>query len=174
MLYLQLCYTFFKIGLFGFGGGYAMLSLIQHEVVVKHGWISAQEFTDIVAISQMTPGPISINSATYIGYTATGSVWGSALATLSLMLPSFIIMLAICKMLARVKNNKYIAAAFLGLRPAVSGLIAAAALMLLTGDNFSDYKSIIIFTFSFIAVWRFKLHPILMIVLAGVAGLVLY
>lgn len=93
MLYLNLFYTFFKIGLFGFGGGYAMLSMIQGEVVTRHGWLTPQEFTDIVAISQMTPGPIGINSATYIGYTATGSVWGSVLATLALVLPSFIIML---------------------------------------------------------------------------------
>lgn len=175
--------SFLKIGLFGFGGGYAMLSLIQHEVVVRQGWISAQEFTDIVAISQMTPGPISINSATYIGYTATGSVLGSAAATLALMLPSFIIMLTVCKMLAQVKSNKYIAAAFVGLRPAVPGLIAAAALMLLTGDNsarlcpaggFADYKSIAIFAVAFAAVWRLKLHPILMIILAGIAGVILY
>jgi chromate transporter len=174
MIYLQLCYTFFKIGLFGFGGGYAMLSLIQHEVVVRHAWLTAQEFTDIVAISQITPGPISINSATYIGYTATGSVWGAVAATLALMLPSFIIMLSVCRVMMRLKGNRYFEGAMLGLRPVVSGLIAAAALMLLTGDNFSDYKSMAIFAFSFIAVWQLRLHPIVMIVLAGVAGLVLY
>lgn len=76
MIYLQLFYTFFKIGLFGFGGGYAMLSMIQGEVVTRYGWVSSQEFTDIVAISQMTPGPIGINAATYVGFTSTGSVWG--------------------------------------------------------------------------------------------------
>ena len=75
MLYFQLFYTFFKIGLFGFGGGYAMLSMIQGEVVTRYGWLTPQEFTDIVAISQMTPGPIGINSATYVGFTATGSIW---------------------------------------------------------------------------------------------------
>ena len=82
-LYLSLFLTFFKIGLFGFGGGYAMLTLIQHEVVEKHAWISMSDFTDIVAISQSTPGPIAFNSATYIGYTATQSVWGSAICTLA-------------------------------------------------------------------------------------------
>ena len=97
MLYLQLFYTFFKIGLFGFGGGYAMLSMIQGEVVTRYGWLTSQEFTDIVAISQMTPGPIGINSATYVGFTATGSVWGSIIATLAVVLPSFILMLAISK-----------------------------------------------------------------------------
>jgi chromate transporter len=174
VIYWQLFSTFFKIGIFGFGGGYAMLSLIQHEVVVHHGWLTSAEFADILAISQMTPGPISINSATYIGYTASGSIWGSALATFAISLPSFIIMLTICRMIARFKNNKYIAAAFLGLRPAVVGLIAAAALLLLTGDNFSDYKSVAIFLVAFFAVWRLKLHPILIILMAGGAGAVLY
>jgi chromate transporter len=103
MLFLQLFYTYLKIGLFGFGGGYAMLSLIQDEVVDKHGWISTQEFTDIVAISQMTPGPIGINSATYIGYTAVQnagysteiSILGSVIATFAVCLPSFILVLII-------------------------------------------------------------------------------
>ena len=92
MIYLQLFYTFFKIGLFGFGGGYAMLSMIQGEVVTRYGWVSSQEFTDIVAISQMTPGPIGINAATYVGFTSTGSVWGSIIATFAVVLPSFILM----------------------------------------------------------------------------------
>lgn len=97
MIFLQLFYTFFKIGLFGFGGGYAMLSMIQGEVVTRYGWLSPQEFTDIVAISQMTPGPIGINSATYVGFTATGSVWGSIVATFAVVLPSFLLMLTISK-----------------------------------------------------------------------------
>ncbi|WP_373825645.1 chromate transporter, partial [Bacteroides heparinolyticus] len=97
MIFLQLFYTFFKIGLFGFGGGYAMLSMIQAEVVTRYGWLSPQEFTDIVAISQMTPGPIGINSATYVGFTATGSVWGAIVATFAVTLPSFILMLTISR-----------------------------------------------------------------------------
>ena len=79
MVFLQLFYTFFKIGLFGFGGGYAMLSMIQGEVVTRYGWLTAQEFTDIVAISQMTPGPIGINSATYVGYTTIADCYGTCL-----------------------------------------------------------------------------------------------
>ena len=78
MVFLQLFYTFFKIGLFGFGGGYAMLSMIQGEVVTRYGWLTAQEFTDIVAISQMTPGPIGINSATYVGYTTIADCYGTS------------------------------------------------------------------------------------------------
>lgn len=182
MIWLELFYVYLKIGLFGFGGGYAMLSLIQAEVVDKYGWISLQEFTDIVAISQMTPGPIGINSATYIGYTAIHnagyssaySILGSVLTTFAVCLPSFILVLIISYYFVRVKNNKYVEAAFTGLRPATVGLIAAASLMLMNNENFIDYKSYIIFAAAFFLTWKFKIHPILMICLAGIAGLVLY
>ena len=96
MIYLQLFLSFLKIGLFGFGGGLAIFSLIQHEVET-HGWMTQEEFVDILAISQVTPGPIGINCATYVGYTATGNVWGSLLATTAIIIPSLIIMLTICK-----------------------------------------------------------------------------
>lgn len=174
MIYLQLFWVYLKIGLFGFGGGYAMLSLIQAEVVEHYGWISTQEFTDIVAISQMTPGPIGINSATYIGYTATGTVWGAIIATFAVSFPSFVLVLLISYFFAKFKNNRFVEAAFLGLRPATVGLIAAAALLLMNSDNFIDYKSFLIFGASFLLVWKFKVNPILMIVLAGAAGAVLY
>lgn len=182
MIWLELFYVYLKIGLFGFGGGYAMLSLIQAEVVDKYGWISLQEFTDIVAISQMTPGPIGINSATYIGYTAIQnagystvySILGSTLATFAVCLPSFILVLIISYYFVRVKNNRYVEAAFVGLRPATVGLIAAAALMLMNKENFIDFKSYIIFAAAFILTWKLKVHPILMICLAGLAGLALY
>ena len=105
MIFLYLFYTFFKIGLFGFGGGYAMLSMIQGEVVTRYGWVSSQEFTDIVAISQMTPGPIGINAATYVGFTSTGSVWGSIIATFAVVLPSFILMLTISKFFLNTRNH---------------------------------------------------------------------
>jgi len=103
MIYLQLLVSYLKIGLFGFGGGYAMLSLIRHEIVDKHSWLTSGEFTDIVAVSQMTPGPIGINSATYIGYTVTGSVWGSVVATTAVCLPSFAIFLCIARAYAKVQ-----------------------------------------------------------------------
>ncbi|MEG1544891.1 MAG: chromate transporter [Tannerellaceae bacterium] len=182
MIWLQLLYVYLKIGVFGFGGGYAMLSLIQADVVYKYKWISLQEFTDIVAISQMTPGPIGINSATYIGYTAIHnagyseaiSVLGSCLTTFAVCLPSFLLVLLISYFFARFKNNKYVAAAFTGLRPATVGLIGAAALMLMNKENFIDYNSYLIFAAAFFLTWRFKIHPILMIFLAGLAGLALY
>ncbi len=174
MIYLQLFITYLRIGLFGFGGGYAMLSLIQDEVVVHHQWLTLQEFTDIVAISQMTPGPIGINSATYIGYVVTGNIWGSVIATTAVCLPSFFLMILACKFFAKFKHNPYIEAAMSGLRPAIVGLIAAAALMLANKENFADYKSIIIFGAAFLLVWKWKLHPIIMILIAGGAGLLLY
>lgn len=173
MLYLQLFLTFFKIGVFGFGGGYAMISLIQAEVVTEHGWITASQFADIIAISQITPGPIAINSATYIGYTATGSVWGSALATLGVCAPSLIIMLIASRFYLKMKDNPYVAQVMKALRPVVIGLILSAALMLLTPDNFIDWKSYVIFGLVLVVAIR-KVNPILLIVLAGLAGYLFY
>ena len=174
MIYWQLFITYLKIGLFGFGGGYAMLSLIQHEVVEQRQWLSAAEFTDIVAISQMTPGPIGINSATYIGYTVTGGVWGAIVATVAVCLPSFGIVLLIAGSYRKFRSNTYVNDAFKGLRPVVVGLIAAAALLLMNRENFIDYKSLIIFGVAFLLTMFAKIHPILLIILAGVAGLFLY
>ena len=194
MLYLQLFLSFFKIGLFGFGGGLAILSLIQHEVEA-HAWMSQQEFVDIVAISQVTPGPIGINCATYVGYTATGSVWGSLLTTFAIILPSLIIMLAICRLYfflsTRFRTNPYFQNTLRMLRFAVIGLIAAAALLLITPDSFIDWKSWIFFAVVFILTILPELtkgiknkgvqqllsslsHPILLIILAGIAGYVVY
>lgn len=114
MIYIQLFYTFFKIGLFGFGGGYAMLSMIQGEVVTRYGWVSSQEFTDIVAISQMTPGPIGINAATYVGFTSTGSIWGSIIATFAVVLPSFILMLTISRFFLKYQKHPVVESIFNG------------------------------------------------------------
>ena len=190
MLYLELFLTFFQIGLFGFGGGYAMLSMIQGEVVTSHDWLSAAEFTDIVAISQMTPGPIGINSATYVGYTAVinagySHAWGilgSVIATFALVLPSFILMIAISKFFLKYQKHPMVEAVFRGLRPAVVGLLAAAALVLITTENFGSYQtdkyqffiSILIFLVAFIGTRKFKVNPILMIALCGLAGYILY
>lgn len=172
MVYLDIFITFFKIGLFSFGGGYAMLPLIQHEVVDSHNWVSAKEFIDIVAISQVTPGPIAINSATYIGYKVTG-VLGSALATIGVTAPSVIIMIIICRFFFKFKNNKNVEHAFLGLRPATVGLVAAAAVLVAYGA-FIDYKSALIFAAAFIASFKFNIDPILLTVLSGIAGYLLY
>lgn len=193
MIYLQLFLSFFKIGLFGFGGGLAILSLIQHEVLA-YGWMSEKEFVDIVAISQVTPGPIGINCATYVGYTATQSVWGSVLATGAMILPSLVIMLVLCKVYlvlsTRFADNVYFQNTLRYLRFAVLGLIAAAALLLITPATFIDHWSIILFGAVFVLTILPQLihgkrpttnrvlatlsHPILLIILAGIAGYLIY
>lgn len=173
MIYVQLFIAFFKIGLFGFGGGYAILSLIQSEIY-RYGWMTPQEFTDMVAISQMTPGPIGINAATYVGYTSTGSILGAICATFAIILPSLIIMLLLCNIYFRMKENRYAEAVMRGLRYIVIGLIAAAALQLMTTDNFIDLWSYMLFFFVFLSTVIFRLHPILLICLSGIAGLVIY
>lgn len=174
MIYFQLLLVYLKIGLLGFGGGYAMLTLIQEEVVEKHGWLSIQEFTDIVAVSQMTPGPIGVNSATYIGYVVTGSVWGSILATVAVMIPSFVLVFIISLSFAKFRNNPHVEAVFTGIRPAAVGLIAAAAMLLMNKENFVDTGSYIFFGLTLVAVLRNWIHPMLLIVLAGVGGFVVY
>lgn len=187
MIFLLLFYTFFQIGLFGFGGGYAMLSLIQGEVVTKYEWLSSSEFTDIVAISQMTPGPIGINSATYVGYTAVVNagyshamgILGSIVATFSVVLPSFILMILISRFFLKYQKHPAVAAVFSGLRPGVVGLLAAAALVLMNEENFGQdaYQIIIsslLFLLVFVASYKYKANPILLIVLCGVAGFLLY
>lgn len=174
MIYLQLFYTFFIIGLFTFGGGYAMLSLIQNEVVVNHAWVTAQEFTDMVAISQMTPGPIGINSATYVGYAVTGNIFGSLLATFAVSLPSFLIILSICKVYARFKESNIFASLMKTLRPVVIGMIGAAAGILITDENFIDWTSWLLFGAAFIASQWLKMSPILIILLGGAIGYLIY
>mgnify|MGYP005853046997 FL=1 len=174
MIYWQLICVYLKIGVFGFGGGYAMLSLIQFEIVERYHWLTLQQFTDVVAISQMTPGPIGINSATYIGYTVTGNIWGAVIATVAVCLPSFLMVLFISYFFVKFKNNKYVNAAMSGLLPMSVALIGAAALLLMNKDNFIDYKSILIFVTAFLLTWKYKVHPILMILLAGVMGFILY
>ena len=198
-IYWQLIWAYIKIGIFGFGGGYAMLSLVEKEVVAP-GWISETMFTDIVAISQMTPGPIGINSATYIGYVAPGEVnpllhsplWGiigSLLATLSVVIPSFILVLNASHFIQKHNESGVIKAIFAGLRPVVVGLIASAAILLMNAANFNPNGetcqliiNIIISLFAFCLVFFpikiknkiIKLHPIFVIILAGCAGFFIY
>lgn len=173
MIYLQLFYSFLKIGFFGFGGGYAMLSLIHHEIVARNSWLTDTELSDIIAVSQITPGPIAINSATYTGYMVTGSVWGSALATFAVCLPSLTIMMLLTRFYVKLSDNCYISGAMAGMQPMVVGMIFAAGLMLLTPGSFIDYKSWIIFGTCFLASLK-KVNPIVLIILSGAAGFLLY
>lgn len=169
---IKIFITFFKIGSFSFGGGYAMLPLIMREVVDTHAWVGPQEFADVVAISQVTPGPIAINSATYIGFKTAGYP-GAIMATLGVTLPSLIIMLIISRFFIKFKGNKYLEAALNSLKKATVGLIAAAAILVAKGA-FVDYKSLIIFVVAFIATLKYKMDPILLTIIAGIAGFLLY
>ena len=198
MIYLQLFLSFLKIGLFGFGGGLAIFSLIQHEVE-QYGWMTQEEFVDILAISQVTPGPIGINCATYVGYTATGNVWGSLLATTAIVIPSLVIMLSICKVYfvisSRFQHNIYFTRTMHMLRLSVLGLIGAAALLLMKpvgqpSVSFIDGSSWLIFAITCLltiapmfikksanplkSALNIISHPILLIILAGVAGYIIY
>ena len=177
---LVLFFVFFKIGLFSFGGGYAILPLIQADVVDLHKWVNVQQFTDIVAISQVTPGPISLNAATYVGYLIGNKTgfWDAfimgTVATLGLILPSVIIMTIFSKFYLKFQYNKYMDNAFAGLKIVVVGLILAAAIMLIDKKNFIDWKSAAIFIISVALVLKWKVNPILLTVIAAIAGIMIY
>ena len=196
LLFLQLFWVFFLIGLFTFGGGYAMLSLIQTQVVVSHSWLSESAFTDIVAISQMTPGPVGINCATYVGYEVLHEagashlvgILGSMTATLAVVLPSFLIVLTIVRFYTKFKENRIFEGVMSWLRPAVVGLIGAAALILMfkvnwngalpgisvVKENFSDWTSWALFAAAVVASLFFKIGPIPIILAGGLLGLLIY
>ena len=196
LLLLELFWTFFVIGMFTFGGGYAIMSLIQAQVVFGKAWITEETFIDIVAISQMTPGPVGLNCSTYVGYEvmrAAGygqalAVGGSFIASLAIVLPSFLIVLAIARAYARFHENSLFKGAMSALRPAVVGLIGAAALVMifrislggstpafsLIRENFPDWKSWALFAAAFVASWRFKADPVVILLAGAVLGLFLY
>ena len=195
-LFLQLFWVFFVIGVFTIGGGYAMLSLIQTQVVTAHSWLTESAFTDIVAISQMTPGPIGINCATYVGYEvvhgAGGShligILGSLTATFAIVLPSFLIVLTIVRFYTKFKGNRLFEGVLSWIRPAAIGLIGAAAIILmfkvdwsaarpaveLVRDNFPDWISWALFAAAAVASLFFKIGPIPIIIAGGVLGLLIY
>ncbi len=177
MIYLQLFLSYLKIGFFGFGGGYAMLSLIQNEIVEQRGWITATQFADIVAVSQITPGPIAINSATYIGYTVAG-MGGSVIATFAVCLPSLTLMLLLTRFFLRHRENRTIQTIVKAVIPVVVGMIASAALLMMaprTGENenFVDVWSWLLFGACLLGSFR-KVNPILMILLSALAGVIIY
>lgn len=189
-IFLKLFLVFSKIGFFNYGGGYAMLSLIQNEAVTKNGWLTTTEFADIVAISQSTPGPIGINAATYVGYTSVlnsgysegMAILGAVLASLSIIWLPFILMISISHYLMSHKDSKALKDIFGTLRPTIVGLIGAAALMLMTVDNFGSPSesmmqfilSIAIFVAAFCLTCLRKTNPILVILACGVLGLIVY
>ncbi len=180
-IFLELFLTFFKIGLFTFGGGYAMLPLIKEEVL-NHGWMEIEEIINFIAVSESTPGPFAINCATYVGM-ETGGVFGAVCATLGVVLPSFIVILCVARFYKKFKESKIVSSVMTGLRPAVIGLIGSALVsMILTvflpkGFDFSgivipDFLvSLAITVVMTILVFK-KVHPIIIIVLSAVAGIV--
>ena len=190
MIFWKLFYTFCKIGLFNFGGGYAMIALIQNEVVEKQGWMTMSEFTDIVATSQITPGPIGINVATYAGYTAVMNAgydpfWGVAgafLASFSVILLPLILMLLVSSFILKHKEHIVVKSIMSVLKLTVIGLIAAAAALLISPETFGSYTesplqlflSIGLFAAAFIASVKWKVSPILQIVIAGAIGFLVY
>lgn len=186
IVYLQLFLSYLKIGFFSFGGGYAMLALVQNEVIVRHGWMTHAEFADIVAVSQMTPGPIAINSATYVGYTVgmragdshLYGMLGSALATFAVCLPSLTVMLLLTRFFLRLRGNPVLQGAMNGMKPVVIGMIASAALLLMfpgtdEGASFIDGWSWLLFGGCTAASLR-KVNPILLILLSAAAGIAIY
>lgn len=188
MIFLTLFLTFFKIGLFTFGGGYAMLPLISQEVE-SHNWINETDFTNFIAVSESTPGPFAINMATYIGsktgeeFGAIGSIFGSFCATLGVVLPSFIVILIVAKCYEKFQNSKIVKGCMSGLKPAVVGLIAAAIIPIIitvlfpNGFSLSVFKgsdvyvSLAIFVLGVTLAFK-KLHPIIIICLSAVLGTV--
>lgn len=174
MIYWKLFVTFFKIGLFNFGGGYAMISFIQNEVVFKQGWLNTTQFTDVVAVSQVTPGPVGINMATYTGYAAAGDVFGAAVATLAVCLPSFLLGIFLGSCLLKNQRTPRVQGVLAALRQVVIGLIAAAALVLCNAETFIDVKSIFFFAVAFWLVYARKVGPVAVLLLSAAASWAVY
>ena len=169
MVLLKLYLAFLKIGTFGFGGGYAMLPLIQKEVVESNHWLSISEFMDIIGISQMTPGPIAINSATFVGYRAGGFL-GSLVATLGVVTTSFILITIANYFFNKFKNSSILTNALKGMRPALIGLIVSVFLTL-SFESYRDFGSILIGVIILLLSYKTKLHPIVIIVISGILGI---
>jgi len=169
---INLFISFFKIGVFAYGGGYAMIPLIEREIVVTNSWITPSQFLDIIGISQATPGPIAINTATFVGYRINGFL-GSVFATIGVVTFSFILVSIATHYMIKFKNAKILKNALIGMRPALIGLIISAFISL-AGKSYVDVKSVIIGCIILVVSLKSKLHPILIIVLSGVLGVAFY
>ena len=169
---LKVALSFLKIGAFSFGGGYAVLSFIQREVVEANGWITPEQFVDIVAIAEMTPGPIAVNSATFVGYNMFG-VWGSIMCTLCTIAIPVILSLIVSFYFSKFKGNRQLQNALKGIRPAVIGLIAASCLSIAEISITSVY-SLLFFGIALLLVWKFKVNPIITLIICGALGGVFY
>ena len=169
---IQACISFLKIGAFSFGGGYAVVAFIQREIIENHGWISGEDFVNIVAIAEMTPGPIAVNSSTFVGYTLAGILGGIACSLSTLAIP-FLLSLIVAVYFSKFKDNVYLKSALNGIRPAVIGLIAASCLSV--GQvSFDGLHSVIFFVVALVMVWKCKINPIIALITCGALGAVLY
>jgi chromate transporter len=182
MIYLELFWAFFQIGLFSIGGGYAAMPLIEQQIVVKNAWITINEFADLVVIAETTPGPIALNAATFVG-TQVAGLGGAIVATMGFIAPSAIIISILLFLYNRYKNLEFVNGALKGLRPAVVGFIAAATLTILKLTFLSqsaatigsvNLVSIIIFAIALFALRKFKAKPILVMLGAGFLGFLIY
>ena len=181
MIYLQLFLSFLQIGMFSFGGGYAAMPLIQGQVVQVHQWMTMSEFTDLITISQMTPGPIAVNSATFVGIKIAG-ISGALAATLGCILPSCIIVTILARLYLRYRKMDMLQGILGTLRPAVVALIGSAGVLILISAFWGSmhqisfdqtkWSMVMIFLICFWLVWKKKKNPILAMVLAGVMNVV--
>jgi chromate transporter len=153
----KLLFTFAKIGLFTFGGGYAMIPLMEKEIITANKWLSMREFVDIIAIAEVTPGPIAVNSATYVGYKMAG-VWGAAFATIGVILPSFVIVISLASLFLKYKDTPTVKAISKGLRAAVTAMIASAALSMAKA-SIVDVQGIVIVGLVVFGIFKMKIHP---------------
>jgi chromate transporter len=169
---LKLFTVFAKIGAFSFGGGYAMLPFIYKELVLKYGWITLKQYSDIIAISQMTPGAVAISYASFIGY-KFGGIIGCIAASLGVILPSFIMIVLIASVFKHIYEKNIVKAIFKGIRPGTLGLLAAAAYTI-TVSNVTDLKGILIFAASLVILFRTKIDPIIILLSAGLIGILFY
>ncbi|MGH2331947.1 chromate transporter [Thermoanaerobacter mathranii] len=172
MIYLSLFWVFFKIGAFSFGGGYAMIPLIEKEIIDIHHWLSVDQFLDIIAISQMTPGPIAINAATFVGY-KIGGFWGSVAATIGVTAPSFLIIIILALLIMRYRHLPWLDAFFKGVRPAVIALIIQAAYSV-GKSSFASIKDMLVAVVVFVGLYLLKINPLIMIVVAAALGIAMY
>ena len=173
MILLQLFWSFLQIGLFSFGGGYAAMPLIQAQIVTQHGWLGMAEFTDLVTISQMTPGPIAINAATFVGLRVAG-LSGALAATVGCMLPSCVLVTLLARLYLRYRKLSLLQGVLTSLRPAVVAMIASAGVgILVTAFAGTNWRLVVIFASSLLLLRRTKLSPILVMTLAGAANLLL-
>jgi chromate transporter len=172
MLYLQLFISFLKIGFFSFGGGYAMIPLITEEVVTVHHWVSMRELAQLIAISQMTPGPIAVSAATYIGYKTAG-ILGSILATTAVISPAFVIVMLMAKYFHVIKSNTFTQRMLAGIKPVVVFLIAVAGIKL-AGSVVPGVASVLIGLGALLLLTKTKIHPIYTIIIGGLMGILIY